>query len=130
MSRGAAMSPSESAPTVAEIRDAVAESVSSTSLRQVAREVGMAPSGLRKFLDGSRPYTATRRKLHRWYVREGHTDTTPFAARSALDVVVADLPPRHRADALRGMLESLRERYGRAKEPVPEWLAQLLDELG
>jgi hypothetical protein len=43
--------------------------VERTSLRQVAREVGMSPSGLDKFLAGAMPYRKTRRKLEAWYTR-------------------------------------------------------------
>ena len=55
--------------SVAELRSAVAQGVSSTSLREVARQVGMSPTGLRNFLDGSEPYSTTRQKLERWFVR-------------------------------------------------------------
>jgi hypothetical protein len=37
------------------------------SLRQLAREVGMSPTGLTEFLDGTEPYWKTIDKVVRWY---------------------------------------------------------------
>lgn len=52
------------------MREVLARRVEATSLRHVAREVGMSPTGLQKVLDGADSYSRTRRKLERWYVRE------------------------------------------------------------
>lgn len=41
----------------------------STSVRKVAKEIGMSPAGLTKVLEGSTPHNATRRKLEDWFVR-------------------------------------------------------------
>ena len=75
-------------------------------MRHVAREVGMSPSGLQKFLAGSQPYSATRRKLERWHAKSGgepdhHSDV------SALEVLVHDLPPIERPRAMRQLLQGL-----------------------
>ncbi|HEX8694384.1 MAG TPA: hypothetical protein VF746_18325 [Longimicrobium sp.] len=40
-----------------------------TSLRQVAREVGISPRGLALFLKGSQPHRATLVKFRNWYAR-------------------------------------------------------------
>ncbi len=40
-----------------------------TSLRQAAREIGMSPTGLQKFLHGGEPYVKTVRKLSLWRER-------------------------------------------------------------
>lgn len=45
------------------IRAAVADRVEKTTLRKVAREIGMTPSGLTKFIGGAVPYRRTLRKL-------------------------------------------------------------------
>lgn len=52
------------------MREVLARRVEATSLRHVAREVGMSPTGVQKVLDGADSYSRTRRKLERWYVRE------------------------------------------------------------
>lgn len=53
--------------TVEELRSAAAARVENTSLRGAAREIGMSPSGLKKFLLGTSPYAATLRKLRTWF---------------------------------------------------------------
>lgn len=37
------------------------------SLRRLARELEMSPSGLAKFIDGAAPYSATLRSVTEWY---------------------------------------------------------------
>ncbi|HET7233195.1 MAG TPA: hypothetical protein VFJ16_24505 [Longimicrobium sp.] len=54
---------------VLQLRDAATRYVASTSLRQAAREIGMSPTGLQKFLDGAEPYVKTVRKLSLWRER-------------------------------------------------------------
>ncbi len=119
----------EVGPPIAELRAAAASSVSGSSLRQVAREVGMTPSGLKKFLNGSTPYSATRRKLNGWYVREGHSAITPYAAQMALDVVVTDLPPGERLEGVRCLLAALEKFFAEKRRPTPSWLTQVLEDL-
>lgn len=103
--------------------------VEGASLRQVARDVGMSPSGLQKLLDGSEPYTPTRRKLERWYVREsgrayGVLDTETAAA--AIELLLQDLPLHARptaADRVRALLDELYSAIGKR----PRWLDHLLE---
>lgn len=51
------------------IREAVRRRVAETSLRQVADEVPMSFSGLRSFLHGGSPQSATRGRLVAWYIQ-------------------------------------------------------------
>ncbi|HEX9939764.1 MAG TPA: hypothetical protein VGB15_21695, partial [Longimicrobium sp.] len=53
------------------LRETVRLRVEATSLRAVARQVGMSPSGLEKFLAGGTPYAGSRQKLQDWWEREG-----------------------------------------------------------
>src|SRR5437899_12715171 len=48
------------------LRDGLGREAASLSLRGVAREVGMSPNGVRDFLQGAIPRSATRVKLERW----------------------------------------------------------------
>lgn len=117
---------SEGAP-VERLRDALAARVAAASLRQVAREVGMSPSGLQKFLGGARPYSATRRKLDQWYVRESaryESELSAGSAFAALRVLVHDLPPGPGERAVRHLVDALEASYGRA-EVRPKWLVEL-----
>lgn len=54
-----------------EIRRALQLYLDEASLRQAAREVGMSPTGLSKFLDGAEPYARTVKKLRAWYTAQG-----------------------------------------------------------
>lgn len=117
---------SEASAGLERLREAVDRGVAQSSLRATAREVGMSPTGLRKFLEGAEPYSATRRKLERWYVREmaqGYVGSlTPSAAESAVEILLHDVTPGHRSEGRRRLIDALREVYG-ANEP--SWLAAL-----
>ncbi|HWK90336.1 MAG TPA: DUF433 domain-containing protein [Longimicrobium sp.] len=52
---------------IRDLREVVRSHVNRTSLRAVARQVGMSPSGIHKFLQGSQPYSPTLRRLRSWY---------------------------------------------------------------
>lgn len=110
---------------VSRIREAVARSVERQSLREVARNVGMSPSGLRKFLDGAEPYSSTRHKLDRWYFAEGGGEITAKAAESALELLVQDLPPASRREALEQLIRVLIRIYADRDQAQPSWLSQL-----
>jgi hypothetical protein len=60
------MASNDGAAPLARLREAVERQVSERSLRHAARQVGMSPTGLQKFLAGSAPSDATCRKLERW----------------------------------------------------------------
>ena len=107
--------------SVDRLRQAASRSVSAASLRQVAREVGMSPSGLQKFLDGSSPYSATRKKLERWYVREGPPPDGRSAC-AAVEVLVHDLPPAERVEATDRILVAVQQSRG---GKAPRWIKQL-----
>ena len=52
------------------VREAARGAAARSSLRQLALEVGLSPTGLRKFLEmETRPMDRTRRKLAEWYLR-------------------------------------------------------------
>ncbi|HEX6937969.1 MAG TPA: hypothetical protein VF158_01055 [Longimicrobiales bacterium] len=110
------------------LREAVAERVDAQSLRRVAREVGMSPTGLQKFLHGATPYSATRRKLERWYVREvasygGAPDAESL--RAALHILGRDLPRGERERALADIVQRLETAYRDAGLAPPPWLAEI-----
>ncbi|MBI4409145.1 MAG: hypothetical protein HY561_05525 [Gemmatimonadetes bacterium] len=121
--------PAGSAPPVEWLRDAVAVEVEATSLRQVAREIGMSPTGLHKFLTGATPYSATRRKLEHWYIREESArygaELSAEAALAALHVLVRDLPATRQTAALQRLTHSLMEIYREVRRPSPTWLREL-----
>lgn len=114
--------------TIDRLREAVTIRVQATSLRSVARQVGMSPSGLDKFLSGGMPYQKSRRKLFDWLSRErgnlGAEHTVDGVA-AALASLVRDLPPDRREKALQSLLEALRSVYDTHTERAPVWLGEL-----
>lgn len=125
---GESMPPPRDPVPLEQLREAVAGGVAARSLRQVARDVGMSPSGLQKFIDGATPYSATRRKLERWFVRESaHYRGTPSPGSiiAAVRVLTQDLPARGRGRAVASILDTLETTYREGGRPVPEWLAEV-----
>lgn len=59
------------ADSVLHLQRVVALRVEAKSLRGVAREIGMSPTGLKRFLQGTTPYSPTLRRLRRWYLQTG-----------------------------------------------------------
>lgn len=58
------------------LRDAVSVAIYDRTLRAVARDVGMSPTGLSKFASGrsAHPYSPTLRRLRRWYQKHASTE--------------------------------------------------------
>lgn len=115
-------------PSIDRLRNAIVLRVQATSLRAVARQVGMSPSGLDKFLSGGTPYTKSRRKLFDWLHRERHnlhSDLTADGMAAALGALVRDLAPDRREGALHTLLGTLRDVYGVQPDTAPPWLGQL-----
>src|SRR5258708_24885305 len=48
------------------LRDAIGRETARLSLRRAAAEISISPNGLRNFLNGSAPRSATRTKFERW----------------------------------------------------------------
>lgn len=90
------------------IRAELERELATSSLRSVAREVGMSPSGLSKVLAGGRPYRQTLTKLRAWRTR--HTaGEPPITDEAALEVLLRRIPERRRA-RVRGEIRTILER--------------------
>lgn len=118
--------PAERAGVAVEVlRTAVAEEAAATSIRQVAREIGVGVTTLWQFLEGSEPQRKTRRRLVDWYLaRHATENAAPDAAlaAAALALLTRHMPPAERRDAERRVLRVLERASG---ELAPEWLAAL-----
>jgi hypothetical protein len=106
------------------VRDAVARS----TLRAVAKSVGMSPTGLQKFLDGTNPYGKTRERLRFWYFREaGFSSYAVEDAAYILRRLVGTLPaPDH---GVADLLAAVEAAYQRAGMRAPEWVRLVRHEL-
>lgn len=113
---------------LARVRARLLERVQASSLRQVARELRVTPTGLQYFLDGGDPQERTRRKLEGWYLwTEAGLDQSAGdeLEHIALAVFVRGLPPAERAVAVGGALSAVEEAYARAGLPIPAWVSDL-----
>ena len=102
-----------------------------TSVSQVAREVGLTARGLQKFLDGSVPYSATRRKLERWYIREAvrsESATDAATAAAALRVLMQDVPASQRDIVLEKAIGWWENIYAGAGLQPPRWIAEVREQ--
>lgn len=116
-------------PSLDRLRHAVAERVRATSLRAVARQVGMSPSGLHSFLSGGVPYQKSRRKLFEWLHRE-RGGRAGDEVSSALVSLVRDLPAERREPALEALVDTLRSLYDTHADAAPGWLGELTRRTG
>lgn len=113
------------------LREAVRARVETGSLRQAARQVGMSPTGLRKFLAGGVPYQKSRRRLFDWLHRESAAARTGLPADGVsgrLAPLVEGLPPERRDAALEALVGTLRSLYGAHADAAPAWLKELAAE--
>lgn len=106
------------------LREAVRQAAADSSLRAVARDVGMTAMGLKAFIEGTSPRADTLRKLRAWYVRESAEAgaVNAQAAEAAFAVVVANLPMERREAAREKLRDVLREEYRASSGSVPDWL--------
>lgn len=109
------------------IREAARRAIAESSLRAVARSIPMSPMGLQHFVNGTRPYRSTLRKLTAWYVNRGASrgEFSEDTARAALDILLDSLPEGQRDEARAALLEDLAEWHARAKTEIPRWLERL-----
>jgi len=112
------------------IRDAARLEVEATSLRRVARAIGMSPMGLKHFIEGTQPYSATFRKLTAWYVvyQAGSGGFSAESVRGALTLLTDGLPEARRRHAERVVLDDLAKLHEELGTRPPEWLAMLRGE--
>ena len=118
--------------TISHLRALAAARVEHTSLRGVAREIGMSPTGLKKFLLGTAPYSPTLRRLRKWYVHHAALPTGEVDyedASAAIAVLTHDLPGEPRREAADCVLDCLGRGYDATGRPRPRWVAELRQEL-
>ena len=118
--------PSPHVPVEA-IREAARRAVAEASLRAVARSIPMSPMGLQHFVNGTRPYRSTLRKLTAWYVNRGASrgEFSEQTARAALAILLDGIPDEQQGVVRAALVEQLAEHYRQAKTDPPAWLDRL-----
>ena len=114
--------------TVEHLRGSVAAHAENTSVRRVARAIGMSATGLKKFMQGGDPYSPTLRRLRTWYVKYaavpgGHLGLEDASA--AMNVLLADLAPEARNRMAGQVIDALADGYGKTGRDSPAWLSDL-----
>jgi hypothetical protein len=103
-------------------RVALRDRVNRSTLRGVALEVDMSPSGLSKFIEkGTKPYAPTIERLRNWYYhRTGVHHRSPDEIAATLRNLVVTLPEPDAGVA--NLLAAVDASYAEAGMFAPEWV--------
>ena len=117
---------------VALLRDAVGRETARLSLRRAAHEISISPNGLRNFLSGSEPRSATRTKLERWLAAQGRVSRPPNVAQLVrlLSELSGDLSTQQTLALGRDIGALLAEAYEARRLAAPRWVHDLLRHFG
>lgn len=114
-----------------EVRAYANRRADATSVRQLARDIGMRHTSLEKFLAGSQPYAKTRVPIVQWYLRvtkagsatpDRQVESTVLDPDRHLDALLTDLRGEVRTEARLRIVGALAQAYRRMGMPEPEWL--------
>ena len=110
------------------LRDAVAREAARLSLRRAAREVTVSPNGLRNFINGSAPRSATRAKLERWLADRDRVTRPPNVGQLVrlLNELTGDLSPHQTTQLGRDIAALLSKAYESRSLSPPRWAQELL----
>lgn len=115
------------------VRKYVNGRANSSSVREVARQIGIRNTSLDKFLNGSVPYARNRALLCEWYLREHRVHPVREAEEVAvqprddspetlLEGLLKDLRGEARTEARLRITSAIDQGYRRMGLPPPEWL--------
>jgi len=112
---------------VALLRDAIAREVARQSLRHAARQVALSPNGLRNFLNGSAPRSATRVKLERWLAAQHRVSRPPNVGQFVrlLGELAGDLSPQQTLGLGREIARLVAAAYEQRRLSPPAWVRDL-----
>src|SRR5256885_10711172 len=103
------------------LRDAVGRETARLSLRRAAAAISISPNGLRNFLNGSVPRSATRAKLERWLADQQHVSRPPNVGQLVrlLNELAGGLSTHHTAMPAGGIPGPLAQPYEAARPSPP-----------
>src|SRR5438045_9473885 len=110
------------------LRDAIGRETARMSLRRAAAAISISPNGLRNFLNGSAPRSATRAKLERWPASQERPSRPPGVGQLVrlLSEPGADLSPQQTADLGRAITALLAAAYATPRLSSPRSVPDLL----
>src|SRR6266704_1270049 len=120
-----AVVPTPPAPLVS---DWVGRGGARVGVRRAGREVGMSPNGVRDFLQGAIPRSASRVKLERWLAARGKVTRPPNVGQFVrlLNELSVDLSPGQTLELGRALAELLVQSYEVRRLSPPRWVRDLL----
>lgn len=115
-----------SADELDEIREALRHAVHTRSLRSVAREVGVSPTGLYGVIKGAEPYSKTYEKLVLWYAGylaevPSQGEPSPAALAGLLRTLLRRVPQREQHRAFVRVLKGFRDAFEIGGVERPAW---------
>jgi hypothetical protein len=112
------------------LRDAVARETARLSLRRAAAQISLSPNGLRNFLNGSAPRSATRAKLERCLSSQQRVTRPPNIGQLVrlLDELSGDLSPQQTMRLGREIAGLLAAAYETRRLSPPRWVQQFLQQ--
>ncbi|HZI23037.1 MAG TPA: hypothetical protein VFD76_10985 [Gemmatimonadales bacterium] len=111
------------------LRDAVESAITELSLRGAAKQIGVSPNGLRNFINGSAPRSATRAKFERWLASLDHRSVPPPTVGHLVRLLTdlsGDLSPQQAVALGRSISAVLAEAYQARHLAPPRWVKDLL----
>lgn len=112
---------------VALLRDSVAREVARQSLRHAARQIAISPNGLRNFLSGAAPRSATRVKFERWLAAQHRVSRPPNVGQFVrlLGELTGDLSPQQTLALGREIAQLVAAAYEQSRLSPPGWVREL-----
>jgi len=113
---------------LAVLRAAIRDAVERSSLRAVAAQVEISPSGVHALLtNDSYPRSKTLNQLREWYIREAQMrpGMTQATANAAINLLLGRLPRQERSRVTSQLVEALHTAYGAANMHPPTWLSSV-----
>jgi hypothetical protein len=110
------------------LRDSIAREVARMSLRHASRQIALSPNGLRNFLKGSTPRSATRVKLEHWLAAQHRVSRPPNVGQLVrlLREVAGDLAPQQVLSLGRDLAAMISSRYEERRLSPPRWLQEFV----
>jgi len=110
------------------LRDAIGRETARLSLRRAAAEIAISPNGLRNFLNGSVPRSATRAKFERWLAGRERVTRPPNVGQLVrlLNELAGDLSTQQTAALAGDVAALLAAAYETRRLSPPRWVQDLL----
>lgn len=119
--------PRRPTPSLDRLRERVREHVKATSLKRVARAVGMSPGALDRFLNRGPIVGKSRANLFHWLTRvEAEADVEAVTCAHYINALVAHMEPKDQVRAAAGIVDVLVQVHASSNSAgVPLWLERL-----